>query len=225
MTQVFAETHGRVIRWARLYDLMVRIVALGREESLRKQTLFLAQLKERDQVLDVGCGTGTLLIAAVSAIPTLIAHGIDPSLEMIERAKMKAVREGHQIDFEVGAIEEINRKNSSVDVVLSSLMLHHLPPEVRKRGLSEVFRVLRPGGRFVVVDFVGAGPLLHRMGSVLSRSPASAQDSAGLVGELRFTGFDEPTKKLMGSGLLFFMVTRKPQRPQRLRQPVRNDGF
>ena len=83
-------TAGQVIHWPQLYDSVVRILTLGRERELRRQTVGLAQLRPGHRILDVGCGTGTLVITAVQAEPTIAAQGIDPSGEMIDRARQKA---------------------------------------------------------------------------------------------------------------------------------------
>jgi demethylmenaquinone methyltransferase/2-methoxy-6-polyprenyl-1,4-benzoquinol methylase/phosphoethanolamine N-methyltransferase len=84
-------------------------------------------------------------------------RGIDPAPEMVELARQKAVRAGVRVQFDVGVIERLPYPDDHYDVVLSSLMLHHLPDELKRRGLAEVRRVLRPGGRLVAVDF-GATP-------------------------------------------------------------------
>ena len=73
-------------------------------------------------------------------------HGIDASLEMIEVAKKKSGRVGADIDFRVALIEAIPFPDASFDLVTSSLMIHHLPPDLKLTGLTEVHRVLEPGG-------------------------------------------------------------------------------
>jgi SAM-dependent methyltransferase len=83
--------------------------------------------------------------------------GIDPAPEMVELARRKAAQAGVRVRFEVGVIEVLPYLPDHFDVVLSSLMLHHLPDELKRRGLAEIHRVLKPAGRLVAVDF-GATP-------------------------------------------------------------------
>jgi ubiquinone/menaquinone biosynthesis C-methylase UbiE len=114
----------------------------------------LAGLKPGETVLDVGCGTGTLLIAAKRRLgPSGRAIGIDPSPEMIARAQRKAKRLGVDVAFQVGIIESLPFPDAYCDAVLSTLMIHHLPSELRECGAREIARVLKPGGRMLVVDF------------------------------------------------------------------------
>ena len=162
-----AETRGIVVRFAGFYDLMVGVLTLGRQGTFRSQTLDCAALVPGERVLDVGTGTGTLAIAATTRVPNLAISGVDPSANMVQKAREKAAKANANVSFDVGVIEAIDLPNDSVDVVLSSLMLHHLPPDVKTKGLSEVRRVLRTGGRFVVADFVGRAPLFHRLLSKL----------------------------------------------------------
>ena len=86
-------------------------------------------------MLDVGCGTGSLTIAAKKrAGPASKVSGIDPSSEMIAKAQKKAKREGVDISFQNSVIEGLPFSDGHFDVVLSSLMLHHLPKAARELG-------------------------------------------------------------------------------------------
>ena len=111
----------------------------------------------------MGCGTGTLALALDSRVGTGEVHGIDASPEMIEVARKKATKSGATIDFQVALIEAIPFPDATFDLVTSSLMLHHLPDDLKRRGLAEIRRVVKSDGRFVAADFAaqGHGPLGH----------------------------------------------------------------
>jgi ubiquinone/menaquinone biosynthesis C-methylase UbiE len=147
------ETRGMTLNWAApFYDRWCPMIGLGR--SFRVETLRHAALQSGERVLEVGCGTGVLTRLAAEAVgPTGRAIGIDPAFRMIALARENAARMGSQADFRLAAIENLPFNNESFDGVLASLMIHHLPPDVKRAGLREVYRVLRPGGRLVVADF------------------------------------------------------------------------
>lgn len=148
------ETEGMTIHWPLLYDLAVKAIWLGHEPKMRAATLSLARLQPGDKVLDVGCGTGTLALAAKKLVgPRGEVQGIDAAPEMIARARQKAAQAGIEVKFEPAVVERLPFPDSSFDVVLSSLMLHHLPLRLRGEALREMYRVLKPGGRLLVVDF------------------------------------------------------------------------
>src|SRR5436309_14818988 len=86
-------THGLVLHWAARYDLLAWLLTHGRERELREAIIRLASLETGNDVLDIGCGTGTLAIAATRHVgPTGGVTGIDASLSMIARANRKAER-------------------------------------------------------------------------------------------------------------------------------------
>lgn len=171
-------TTGLVLHRAFGYDLLVRLLSLGGERAYREKTLEVAALETGESVLDVGCGTGTLAIAAKRRVGSAgKVYGIDASPEMIARARKKAAKAASDVNFENAFVEDLPFANASFDVVLCTTMLHHLPEKARRQCLSEVGRVLKPGGRFLAVDF--GGPVnerrswvarLHRHGRIdLSR--------------------------------------------------------
>jgi ubiquinone/menaquinone biosynthesis C-methylase UbiE len=152
-------TPGRLIEGALRYDLKAWARARGRPGAFHRELFELAQLAEGDSVLDVGCGTGSLAIAARRRVgPRGSAAGIDPSAEMIERARAEARRARVNVAFETGAGQELPYPDASFDVAFATLMLHHLSPENRHRTLAELKRVLVPGGRLLAVDLDLAHP-------------------------------------------------------------------
>jgi ubiquinone/menaquinone biosynthesis C-methylase UbiE len=150
-------TTGRVIHWAYAYDWLVWALTLGRERSFRQKTLDLARIASGESVLDVGCGTGSLAIAAKVCVGAAgKVNGIDASPEMIARARKKAAKVGAEVTFQTAVVEALPFIDHSFDVVLSTVMLHHLPDDARHKCIEEIRRVLKPGGRMLAVDFGGA---------------------------------------------------------------------
>lgn len=151
-----SEPVGLVIHAAFRYDVRLWLMARGRESRLREEMVDRARLAPGEAVLDVGCGTGTLAIAAARKVgPSGEVHGIDPSPEMVGRARRKARRAGAAITFEVGVAQALPYPDARFDAVLSTFVLHQLPHEALRDAIREVRRVLRPGGRVLLVDIGG----------------------------------------------------------------------
>jgi ubiquinone/menaquinone biosynthesis C-methylase UbiE len=152
-TEPTTETTGLVIRTPRRYDLRLWLASWGREGRFRDEEVRLARLGPGERVLDVGCGTGSLTIAAARAVGrTGGVTGVDPSIEMIGRARSKARRAGVGVDFLATAGEALPFPDEAFDVVLMSLVLHQLPSDALHGAMFQVRRVLAPGGRLFVVD-------------------------------------------------------------------------
>ena len=181
-------TAGTVLHWAARYDLLIWLVTLGRERRFRERLLNPARLQPGESVLDVGCGTGTLAIAAKARVGAAgSVHGIDPSTAMIARARNKASKAAAEVTFESGFAESLPFPDARFDVVLSTAMLHHLPRGARQQGVAEMRRVLKPGGRLLAVDFGGASPngkgllaRLHRHGQTKPGELIDLVSSSGL---------------------------------------------
>src|SRR5262249_50222546 len=101
-------THGLVLHWAARYDLLAWLLTHGRERELREAIIRLAELQTGSDVLDVGCGTGTLAIAATRHVGTKgTVIGIDASPSMIARANRKAEKAGAATSFHVAVAENL----------------------------------------------------------------------------------------------------------------------
>ena len=135
------------------YDLYMKRITLGREEALRTMTVNQAQIKQGDFVLEVGCATGTLTLAAKrQAGPTGNVFGIDIIPGMIERSKQKAAQANLEVTFQLGSIENIPFLENHFDVVMCSFMIFHMSEKVRNKGIEEIYRVLKPQGKLLVLD-------------------------------------------------------------------------
>ncbi|MBV9790404.1 MAG: methyltransferase domain-containing protein [Chloroflexi bacterium] len=183
-------THGRLIRWAWLYDRVVNWLMLGRARELRATTVDLARIQPGETILDVGCGTGDLTLAAKTrAGQAGKVSGIDAAPEMIAVARRKAAHAQSEVDFRVSAVEALPFPDATFDVVLSSLMMHHLPLAVKQQGLGEIHRVLKPGGRLVIIDMQRPTTLVGRAIIVLSGHAVlreGVQDLPPLMSEAGF---------------------------------------
>lgn len=201
-----AQTEGRLIRWATYYDLFTNVITLGQVRRLRKMTIDNALIKPGDSVLDVGCGTGEVTLPSKSRAKDGKVYGIDPAPEMIAVARKKASRKGLDIDFRVGVIETLPFPDASLDVVTSSLMMHHLPEDLKVRGLAEIYRVLKPGGHLLIADFMRpTGSLLNHLFIAFTQHQGIQSGIEDLEKLLKAAGFAQ-IKKLDGTVLIIGFV-------------------
>ena len=182
------QTRGLILKGGLRYDLHEWFIDTclfrGKGRDLRQRTVTLARLQVGEQILDVGCGTGALALEAQRHVgSTGRVVGIDPGEEQIARARAKAARRHVPVEFDIGVIEQLAFPNQTFDVVLSTLMMHHLPASLKQQGLAEIARVLKPGGRLVVADFkrkqdrTGQAARFHAGGSGLSELAALVSDA------------------------------------------------
>ena len=135
----------------RMHKYAAAIWFLGRRCRVYDRLIALSGAREGDAVLDVGCGTGYLTQRAAHAVgPRGSVVGVDPAAPAIAYARSVSPP---NCDFHVAGGEAIPEPDASFDVVVSSLAIHHIPPQERPVALREMYRVLRPGGRLLIADF------------------------------------------------------------------------
>ena len=118
----------------------------------------LGPIHPGDIILDIGCGAGVdTIIAALMAGPSSSVTGIDLIPEMLERAKENARLSALNISFLEGSAEDLLFHDNTFDVVISNGVFNLVVDKAK--ALSEVYRVLKPGGRFMLADQILAGEL------------------------------------------------------------------
>src|SRR5262249_3625252 len=134
------ETRGLILNQGRSCDLLVwfldTFLFRGQLRELRRWTADVAGLQPGETGLGGGCGTGTLAIEVQQRVgATGRVVGIDPSRESIARARANAARRKVPVEFQTGVIEQLAFPDRAFDVVFSTLMMHHLPDALKRRGL------------------------------------------------------------------------------------------
>lgn len=138
------------------YDTLSSAAGMGR---VHRCLIDGADMHRAERVLDIGCGTGAVTLLAKRAQPLASVIGLDPDEASLARAARKALDAGLDISFDLGLGGSLPYANASIDRVLSSFVVHHLPPVERDRTLAEALRVLSPGGSLHLVDFGDAADL------------------------------------------------------------------
>ena len=139
--------------WVRHYDKIVNLVSLGKTSTIHQETVKLADLHTGESVLDIGCGTGILLLEAEKAVGEEgTAVGLDIEQAMIAQAKQRAAKNHSQATFEVASVEQIPYPDNTFDVAIGSLMFHHLTEIQKTEGFVELKRILKQNGRLLIVD-------------------------------------------------------------------------
>ncbi|MFB0566617.1 MAG: class I SAM-dependent methyltransferase [Candidatus Aminicenantaceae bacterium] len=132
------------------YDL----ITPAEKSKFRIKQIGLMDIREGEKVLEVGCGTGSLAILSKIAVgESGEVEGIDIAPKMIHRAQKKANKAGLEVNFKITSVVELPYSDNYFDLVISSLMFHHLPVESKKKGLEEIYRVLKAEGRLFLCDF------------------------------------------------------------------------
>lgn len=113
--------------------------------------MMLQQLRASDErLLDIGCGTGQFLVQAAHEFSNLGCFGLDLSAKMLDQGQERLARVGDQVTVVRGDSERLPFADGSFDVVTCCHSFHHYPRQ--QAAVAEMFRVLRPDGRLLLID-------------------------------------------------------------------------
>lgn len=128
-----------------LHRRMVRLLPTPRDGVVRR-------------VLDLGCTIGQTTTALKERFPDAEVIGIDAAAPMVRYAHKRAVDMGIEVHFAQRAAEDTKFPENFFDIVYSRILFHELPPEIAEQVVRESYRILRPGGLFIVIDFANRPP-------------------------------------------------------------------
>lgn len=155
------------LRWRvlnRLYDPGFRLTMP--ERRLRAMVLDQANVRDSDDVLDVGAGTGSLVILTGRRGSRARLVGVDGDLGMVRLARGKAIRADVKCAWMTGMATELPIQSAAFDKVLTTFVLHHLTTANKRDALAEMWRVLRPGGELHIADWGKPHTRLMRMAAL-----------------------------------------------------------
>lgn len=147
---------------AELYDYQVEVLFSGGAETMRRQALvplraaFCGKNIRDVNVLDLACGTGRFMASIKQNYPRLAVSGIDLSAPYLRLAK-KTLKHWSRFDLVHGNGENLPFSDESFDAVSCIYLFHELPRPVRRNVTNEIYRVLKPKGRFIFVDSIQPG--------------------------------------------------------------------
>jgi demethylmenaquinone methyltransferase/2-methoxy-6-polyprenyl-1,4-benzoquinol methylase len=129
------------------YDVITRLLSYGRDQAWKRRLIALAAIAPGETLLDLACGTGDISAAAVEQGAAVVALDLVPRMVSLARARPGAGR----VRFLVGDMTALPAADATFDIVTTGYGLRNVPR--LDRALDEVTRVLRPGGRFLSLDF------------------------------------------------------------------------
>jgi len=197
---------------SRYYDLGMSILCLpfGGERRFRDRLVELAGAKPGEDVLELGCGTARFTETLLRTNPGVRATGLDISPFMLGRAAQNT--RGLDLSFLIADAGRIPLKSQSFDRIVAILALHEMPTPVRRESIEECFRILRPRGEMVAVEFRKPENILQRaLDLMYFFEPPSRKEmlATGLDREMEIAGFQISSRRALGRGVLEILTAVK----------------
>jgi demethylmenaquinone methyltransferase/2-methoxy-6-polyprenyl-1,4-benzoquinol methylase len=136
------------------YDFLNRLLSFGIDRRWRKKAVRLLKYREGSRILDVATGTGDVALEIARSTPASVRiTGADFCREMVDlgEAKVSASPYAGRIDFKVAPCEDLPFANNTFDSITIAFGIRNVVD--RKLGLAEMWRVLSPGGRMIILEF------------------------------------------------------------------------
>lgn len=173
-----------------IYDIIMKLM---RESTFKNDLIKYVTIKKGNKVLDLGCGTATLTILLKKAYPDAEIAGVDGDPKVLEIAKSKIEKEGLDIPLDQGMSFELPYKYNSFDIIVSSLMFHHLTHKNKIRTFKEVLRVLKEDGNLYFVDFGKPhNVLMYLISLIMMHLEETSDNMKGLLPQMFLkTGFSK----------------------------------
>lgn len=143
------------------YDFLCELMGFGR--SFKLKVIDLLSIKGFEKILDIGCGTGTLIIEVKKRYPKAEILGIDPDEGVLKIAEKKLIKSKVSAKLIKAYAQALPFSDSTFDLAVSTLIFHHLKTDVKKKSMKEIYRVLKKRGRFLLVDFGQPKTLLSKI--------------------------------------------------------------
>ena len=167
-----------------------------REQTFKRQLIEQANIKAGYRVLDLGCGTATLSTLLKKVHPEAEVIGLDGDEKALSIAQRKIADAGLDIKLKKGMSFDLDFPNHSFDVVVSSLLFHHLTTEKKLQTFAEIKQALKPDGNLHIADWGNPQNFLMRgaflMVQLLDGFETTGDSIQGkLLGYMEQTGFKE----------------------------------
>ncbi len=180
-----------------LYDRVVRLTT--RESVFKRRLVDAASIDNGESVLDVGCGTGTLLREIVRRESSARVTGLDADPAILEIASRKLANAGTACELVQSNSTQMPFADDAFDHVVSTLFFHHLRREDKRNTIEEIMRVLRPGGSVHIADWGQPTGLLQRLAfyqiQVLDGFENTREHVSGMLAtHFRESGFGQVTE-------------------------------
>ncbi|MEL6180139.1 MAG: bifunctional demethylmenaquinone methyltransferase/2-methoxy-6-polyprenyl-1,4-benzoquinol methylase UbiE [Myxococcota bacterium] len=134
------------------YDLLNRVISFGLDQSWRRKAIRALEVSGEQRVLDLATGTADLAIDVARTYPEVTVRGLDPSREMLREGDVKVLEKGlsERVALEYGDGQAMPYDDDSFDGAIIGFGIRNFPD--RFKGLSEMARVVRPGGKVVILE-------------------------------------------------------------------------